>query len=59
MNGYFTYLSGYTDNGTARSSLLTLHLAPSLRLYPNGQAETTLFGCRGEDHGMMGKGEDI
>ena len=37
----------------------TLYQVASLRLYLNGQAETTLFGCRGEDHEDMIKGEDI
>ena len=41
--------------------LVFSHFTPraSLRLYTNDQAETTLFGCRGEDHEDMGKGEDI
>ena len=42
-----------------RSRLLMTHPVASLRLYPNGRYETTLLGCRGEDHEDMEKGEDI
>ena len=38
-----------------RSSLLMTHLEVSFYLNPNGQAETTPFGCRGEDHEDTGK----
>ena len=42
-----------------RSRLLMTHLDVSFYLNSNGQAETTLFGCRGEDHEDMGKGKGI
>ena len=38
-----------------RSRFLMTHLVASFYLNPNGQTETTLFGCRGEDHEDMGK----
>ena len=51
VDRYFTYLSGYTDDGTARPSLLSFQ--------PGGEftplSDTTLFGCRGVDHEDIGK----
>ena len=36
-----------------RSRLLMTHPEGESTPYPNGRRETTLFGCRGEDHGDM------
>ena len=49
----------YGDNMLCGLDLSWLIPRASLRLYPNGQAETTLFGCWGKDHEDMGKGENI
>ena len=38
-----------------RSSPLMTHLEVGFYLNPNGRRETTLFGCRGEDHEDMEK----
>ena len=34
-----------------------IHLVASFYLNPNGQTETTPFGCRGEDREDMEKGK--
>ena len=49
----------YGDNTLCGLGSSWLIPRASLRLYLNDQAETTLFGCRGEDHEDMGKCEDI
>ena len=51
----FTNLSGYKDNTLCGLVLSYFTPKASLRLYPNGRHETTLFGCRGEDHGDIEK----
>ena len=50
---------GYGDNTLCSLDFSWLIPRASLRLYPNGRRETTLFGYRGEDHEDMGKSEDI
>ena len=51
----FTNLSGYKDNTLCSLDFSLLIPRASLRPYPNGRCETTLFGCRGEDHEDMEK----
>ena len=55
MDRCFTYLSGYTDDGTAWPSLLAFQPGGEFTPLP----DTTLLGCRGKDHEDIGKADDI
>ena len=47
----------YGDNTLHGLDISWLISRASLRLYPNGQPETTLFGCWGPDHEDMENGK--
>ena len=60
MDRCFTYLSSYTDNGTAQSSLLKLHLVGELTVFIRMiNLKQHCWAARGVDHEDMGKSEDI
>ena len=55
MDRCFSYLSGYTDDGSVWPSLLAFQPGGEFTPLP----DTTLLGCWSIDHEDIGKGGDI